>query len=140
MSASCRSFPLSPSCPAVLVAIFASFTLQAGLDRWFSIRTQSIVNSSINVAQAYVLENASYLQGQTASMANDLDRNRALYSLDRTGFTELVTRQARGRGMLGAFLVRPDGSVILQAEIETESRFPRSRRTHWKALSPVSQR
>ncbi len=60
--------------PAVLVAIFALFTLQAGLDRWFSIRTQSIVNSSTNVAQAYVLENASYLQGQTASMANDLDR------------------------------------------------------------------
>jgi two-component system, NtrC family, nitrogen regulation sensor histidine kinase NtrY len=110
--------------PAVLVAIFASFTLQAGLDRWFSIRTQSIVNSSINVAQAYVLENASYLQGQTASMANDLDRNRSLYSLDRTGFIDLMTRQARGRGMLGAFLVRSDGSVIVQAEIETEKPLP----------------
>jgi two-component system nitrogen regulation sensor histidine kinase NtrY len=74
--------------PAVLVAIFASITLDVGLDRWFSIRTQSIVSSSLNVAQAYMLENASYLQGQTASMANYLDRNRQLYSLDRTGFTE----------------------------------------------------
>ena len=64
--------------PAILVAIFASITLDVGLDRWFSIRTQSIVSSSLNVAQAYVLENASYLQGQTVSMANDLDRNRQL--------------------------------------------------------------
>jgi two-component system, NtrC family, nitrogen regulation sensor histidine kinase NtrY len=110
--------------PTVLVAIFASVTLQVGLDRWFSIRTQSIVSSSINVAQAYVLENASYLQGQTASMANDLDRNRSLYSLDRTGFVDLVTRQAKGRGMLGAFIVRPDGSTIVQARIDVEKPLP----------------
>ncbi|CAK7256413.1 Nitrogen regulation protein NtrY [Shinella sp. WSC3-e] len=110
--------------PAVLVAIFASITLDVGLDRWFSIRTQSIVSSSLNVAQAYVLENASYLQGQTASMANDLDRNRQLYSLDRTGFIDLMTRQARGRGMLGAFLLRADGSTILQANIQIENELP----------------
>ncbi|CAN7562444.1 PAS domain-containing sensor histidine kinase [Rhizobium sp. LjRoot98] len=110
--------------PAILVAIFASITLDVGLDRWFSLRTQSIVRSSLDVAQAYMMENASYLQGQTVSMANDLERNRQLYSLDRTGFIELMTRQARGRGMLGAFLVRGDGSPILQANIPTERPLP----------------
>jgi len=110
--------------PAILVAIFASITLDVGLDRWFSLRTQSIVSSSLDVARAYVLENASYLQGQTVSMANDLERNRQLYSLDRTGFIELMTRQALGRGMLGAFLVRADGSAILQANIPTDRPLP----------------
>lgn len=110
--------------PAILVAIFASITLDVGLDRWFSIRTQSIVSSSQNVAQAYVLENASYLQGQTVSMANVLDSKRQLYSLDRSGFVAEMTRQARGRGMLGAFLVRADGSPILQADIPTERPLP----------------
>ncbi|MDR6758230.1 two-component system nitrogen regulation sensor histidine kinase NtrY [Mycoplana sp. BE70] len=110
--------------PAILVALFASITLDVGLDRWFSIRTQSIVSSSLNVAQAYVLENASYLQGQTVSMSNDLERNRQLYSLDRTGFTDLMTRQARGRGMLGAFLVRGDGTLILRANIPTDKPLP----------------
>ena len=38
--------------PAVLVAIFASLTLNVGLDRWFALRTQSIVDSSRNIAQA----------------------------------------------------------------------------------------
>ncbi|MDO1583896.1 sensor histidine kinase NtrY-like [Rhizobium oryzicola] len=110
--------------PAVLVAIFASLTLNVGLDRWFSIRTQSIVQSSLDVAQAYMLENASYLQGQTVSMANDLERNRAMFYLDRTGFVELMTRQARGRGMLGAFLVREDGAAVAQADIKTERPLP----------------
>ncbi|WP_446699199.1 hypothetical protein [Agrobacterium cavarae] len=80
--------------PAVLVAIFASLTLNVGLDRWFALRTQAIVDSSSNIAQAYMLENAGYLQGQTLSMATDLDRNRALFYLDRTGFVDLMTRQA----------------------------------------------
>ncbi|HCL66988.1 MAG TPA: PAS domain-containing sensor histidine kinase [Rhizobium sp.] len=110
--------------PAILVAIFASITLNVGLDRWFSLRTQSIVSSSMNIAQAYMLENASYLQGQTISMANDLERNRALFYLDRTGFVQLMTRQAKGRGMLGAFLVRQDGSAITQAEISTDKPLP----------------
>ena len=67
--------------PAILVAIFASITLNAGLDRWFALRTQSIISSSRNIGQAYMMENASYLQGQTVSMANDLERNRALFNL-----------------------------------------------------------
>ncbi|MGE7369307.1 ATP-binding protein [Neorhizobium sp. NPDC001467] len=110
--------------PAILVAIFASLTLNVGLDRWFSLRTQSIVQSSLDVAKAYMLENASYLQGQTVSMANDLERNRAMFYLDRTGFVDLMSRQAKGRGLLGAFLVRDDGDAIAQAEIKTERPLP----------------
>lgn len=110
--------------PAVLVAIFASLTLNVGLDRWFSIRTQSIVQSGSNVAQAYMLENAAYLQGQTLSMANDVDRNRALLYLDRTGFIDLLTRQARGRGLLGASLVRENGDVVAKANISTGQPLP----------------
>ncbi len=110
--------------PAILVAIVASLTLNVGLDRWFGVRTQQIISSSQNVAQAYLMENASYLQGQTVSMANDLERNRSLFNLDRTGFADLMTRQARGRGLLGAFLVRRDGSAIVQADIKTERPLP----------------
>ncbi|KQQ46691.1 PAS domain-containing sensor histidine kinase [Rhizobium sp. Leaf311] len=110
--------------PAVLVAIFASITLNVGLDRWFALRTQAIVDSSSNIAQAYMLENAGYLQGQTLSMATDLDRNRALFYLDRTGFVELMTRQAKGRGLLGAFLVQEDGDAVVQADIKTERPLP----------------
>lgn len=110
--------------PAILVAIIASLTLNAGLDRWFSARTQEIVSSSINVARAYVKENGSYLQGQTISMANDLDRNRQLFALDRSGFTELLTRQTKGRGLLGAFLINGDGSIILKAELQGDQALP----------------
>jgi len=110
--------------PAILVAVIASLTLNVGLDRWFSVRTREIVSSGMNVGQAYVRENASYLQGQTISMANDLDRNRQLFALDRSGFAELLTRQTKGRGLLGAFLINSDGSIILKSEIDTDKPLP----------------
>jgi two-component system nitrogen regulation sensor histidine kinase NtrY len=117
-------FSIVAIAPAILVAVIASITLNVGLDRWFGQRTQEIVNSSINVARAYVRENASYLQGQTISMANDLDRNRQLYALDPTGFVEMMTRQAKGRGMLGAFIVNKDGVVQIKADIDDNVRLP----------------
>ena len=110
--------------PAILVAIVASITLNVGLDRWFSMRTKSIVEQSLSVAQAYVMENARYLQGQTVTMATELDDARTLYNLDRTGFNNLLSRQARGRGLLGAFLVGKDGHAVMQADIKTQRPLP----------------
>ncbi|TIY05376.1 MAG: PAS domain-containing sensor histidine kinase, partial [Mesorhizobium sp.] len=58
-------FALVAAIPAIMVAIIASITLDIGLDRWFEIRTKTIVNSSLSIADAYVQENARNLQGTT---------------------------------------------------------------------------
>ena len=47
-------FSIVAIAPAILVAVIASITLNAGLDRWFGQQTRQIVNSSISVAQAFV--------------------------------------------------------------------------------------
>lgn len=110
--------------PAILVAVIASLTLNVGLDRWFSVRTKEIVYSAMNVAQAYLNDNASYLLGQTVSMGNDLERNRQLFALDRSGFEQLLTRQTKGRGLLAAFLMNTDGSVIAKSEVDSDKPLP----------------
>jgi two-component system nitrogen regulation sensor histidine kinase NtrY len=100
----------------------ASITLDIGLDRWFEIRTKMIISSSLSIAEAYVQENGRTLQNTTLSMAYTLDEARTLYNLDRTGFRQLITRQAIGRGLAHAALVRSDGSLIAAAD--TRSDFP----------------
>lgn len=104
--------------PAILVAIIASITLDIGLDRWFSLRTKAIVNSSLDVATAYELENAVVLNGLVLSMAHDLDSSRSLYILDRRGFEDLFNRQTRGRGLKGAMLVTAVGRQVLQSDMD----------------------
>lgn len=110
--------------PAIIVAVIASLTLDVGLDRWFSIRTKAIVNSSLSVAEAYELENSRYLNGQVLSMAQDIDSSRSLYFLDRNGFVEFFNRQAIVRELIGAKLVQQDGSLILQTKLGNEEALP----------------
>ncbi len=117
-------FAIVATLPAIFVAIAAGITLDLGLDRWFEERTRSIVDSSISVAQAYVTESGRGLQNTTLNMASLLDRGRRLYSLDRTGFRNLMTRQAQGRGLSQAKLLRRDGTLILQARVSIDRTLP----------------
>jgi two-component system nitrogen regulation sensor histidine kinase NtrY len=107
-----------------MVAIVASITLNVGLDRWFEIRTKTIINSSLSIADAYVQENARNLQGTTLSMAYDLDSARTLYGLDRTGFLDLLNKEAVGRGLAHAALVRSDGSFVMSAQTSADFAMP----------------
>ncbi len=117
-------FGIVAALPAIFVAISAGITLDLGLDRWFEARTRSIVDSSISVAKAYVTESGRGLQNTTLSLATVLDSGRRLYNLDRRGFVNLLTRQARGRGLSQAKLLRRDGTLIMQAAIPTNRSFP----------------
>ncbi len=117
-------FSLVAAIPALIVAIVAAITLDRGLDRWFEIRTRTIVESSLQVAESYLNENAVNLRDATINMAYALDAQRFVFNLDRNGFRQILTQQARGRGMLGASVVRPDGSVIFSADIATDRPLP----------------
>ncbi|MDN2564661.1 PAS domain-containing sensor histidine kinase [Aquibium sp. A9E412] len=117
-------FSLVAAIPAILVAVIAAVTLDLGLDRWFELRTKVIISSSLSIAEAYVQENARNLQGTTLSMAFDLDRARQVYSLDRNGFRNLLTQQAVGRALANAVLMREDGSVIMAAQMPSETSLP----------------
>ena len=117
-------FSLVAAVPAIVVAIVASITLNQGLDRWFEERTRSIVDSSFQIAEAYVAENARNLQGTTISLGFVLDEAEKLYNLDRTGFQNLLTQQAKARGLADATLIRSTGAVELSADIEGDSTLP----------------
>jgi len=117
-------FSLIAAVPAIVVAIVASVTLNLGLDRWFDTNTRDIVSSSQSLTSAYIRETALNLQSTSFSMLQELDAQRTLYSLDRGGFIRYMTLQAGGRGLLGAFLVREGGDVIVKSETGVETRLP----------------
>ncbi len=88
--------------PLVLLAIFASLSLDRGLDRWFSTRTQAIIQDSLNVSRAYVYEHANTLRKAIAAMAADI--NNAAPLLRRKGDVETengATKQPSGKARKG---------------------------------------
>ena len=83
-----------------------------------------MVASSVDVAQAYVRESIRGAQSSTVSMALDLDKAEQLYNLDLVGFENLMTLQARARGMMAVYLLRLDGSVIISKPIYKDQEYP----------------
>ncbi|MBV6657965.1 MAG: PAS domain-containing sensor histidine kinase [Devosiaceae bacterium] len=109
-------FSLIAAVPAVLVAIVATLTLDRGLDRWFSERTQSMVEFSQVVARAYLDEYRQVLNVELTSAASELNRSKALFDFDRDRFEAFMSDLAAIRTIPYMSLVGPDGQEVLRAE------------------------
>jgi len=90
--------------PALIVAIFASVTLNRGLDAWFSERTRSIVNTAVTVAQSYINEQTEVVRADVGFIANDLNQQKEMFDKEHTRFIRRLATMAALRGLSGAFV------------------------------------
>jgi two-component system nitrogen regulation sensor histidine kinase NtrY len=102
--------------PAIILAIFASVSLDRGLDHWFSYRTKSIIQNSITVATAYLREHGQVILADGVSMAEDIDRVVELVRTQPQGFGRFLTAQAAVRSIPLAYLVDGNGELLANAE------------------------
>jgi two-component system, NtrC family, nitrogen regulation sensor histidine kinase NtrY len=109
-------FSVIAAVPAILVAIVASITLDRGLDRWFSSRTQALIANSLTVAEVYFREHAAMIRSDITAMAIDVGRAKPLFDQDRGRFRQFLTAQAAVRGLPNVIMVRSDLSVIERTE------------------------
>jgi two-component system nitrogen regulation sensor histidine kinase NtrY len=101
--------------PAILLAVFASVSLDRGLDHWFSVRTKSIIQNSIDVATAYLQEHGQVIRADTVAMAKDIDEAVDLVKSQPQGFGNFLTAQAAIRALPIAYLIDGDGKVLATA-------------------------
>ena len=115
-------FSFIAALPAILMVIIASVTLNKGLDRWFSARTEAIIDTSRAVAQAYVTEHSRMLGIDLLAIAGEFNRVTPNIDANETAIASYLTNQARLRGLSTVQLIRKDRSVIVQGE--TTSNLP----------------
>jgi two-component system, NtrC family, nitrogen regulation sensor histidine kinase NtrY len=101
--------------PAILLAIFASISLDRGLDHWFSDRTKSIIQNSVDVANAYLQEHGHVIRADTLGMAKDIDEAVSLVQSSPQRFGNFLTAQAAIRALPIAYLVDDQGKVLATA-------------------------
>ena len=90
--------------PAIIVAVFATVTLNRGLDAWFSERTRAIVDSAVNVAESYVRDHAEATRNDLAAIAADLSQQKTLFDTDQVSFVRRAARHAVQRGLPALFV------------------------------------
>ena len=117
-------FALVAAAPTVLVAIFASITLDQGLDRWFSSRTLAIINSSQTVASAYTKEHARVLRNELLGMGAVLNEAEPYFLLAEEQFRAILSRQARIRGIPAAVLVNSAGEELMSSPSRLDQPLP----------------
>ncbi len=110
--------------PAILVAVVATITLNRGLDYWFSTRTQAIVETSVQVADAYLQEHGRTISTDLMSMKPDIERARSLFEEDRPRFQTFFNNLAAFHGLPGVFLVRRDGTEVAAAKANADQVYP----------------
>jgi two-component system, NtrC family, nitrogen regulation sensor histidine kinase NtrY len=101
--------------PAILLAVFASVSLDRGLDHWFSVRTKSIIQNSIDVATAYLQEHGQVIRTDTLGMAKDIDESVDLVRSQPQGFGTFLSAQASIRALPMAYLIDGEGRVLATA-------------------------
>lgn len=101
--------------PAILLAVFASVSLDRGLDHWFSSRTKSIIQNSIDVATAYLQEHGQVIRSDTVGMAKDIDEAVELVRARPQGFGNFLNAQAALRALPAAYLIDGSGKTLATA-------------------------
>jgi two-component system nitrogen regulation sensor histidine kinase NtrY len=116
-------FSLIAAVPAILVAVVASVTLDRGLDRLFSQQTQSLIENSMIVADAYVREHAQIVRADSIATAIELARAKPLFDQNREQFHQFVNAQAGIRGLPVVMMLDKDLNVIDQADVQINQSF-----------------
>ena len=117
-------FSLIAAAPAVLLAVAASFSLDRGLDNWFSTRTQAIVDNSLSIAQAYAEQQATQLRIDTLGVKSELERSPSLMTDDPPRFETFFASLAQEHNLPGIFLVNDQGGLFAQATSSSRKDFP----------------
>jgi two-component system nitrogen regulation sensor histidine kinase NtrY len=98
--------------PAIIVAAFATVTLNRGLDTWLSGQTQSIVDSAEAVADAYIKENLEVARSDAAFIANELNQRAEEFKSDREKVISRIGTYGAVRGLSGLFVMNPTTKEI----------------------------
>ena len=105
--------------PTITVAVFATVSINLGLEAWFSERVQSVVGTSLSAARAYADEQQAALVEDINSLAKGLQNlksNRPFLEDDDLR-NELASLQIElQRGLKEAFILNESGNIELRGE------------------------
>ncbi|MEL6121789.1 MAG: HAMP domain-containing protein, partial [Pseudomonadota bacterium] len=105
--------------PTITVAVFATLSVNMGLEAWFSDRVGRVVDNSVLAAQAYEDEHRRDLEQDARALASLIDAtHRAAVFLDDGELRQILSRGQRGiqRGLREAFVIDGTGAIRARGE------------------------
>jgi two-component system nitrogen regulation sensor histidine kinase NtrY len=92
-------FSLIAAVPTLLVAAFAAFLFQSGVDFWFSANSRSVMEDANNLARGYYEQNQVQVSQQSISMASDIGFYLGNMKLTDPLFSDVYGQQLAARDL-----------------------------------------
>ena len=106
-------FSVIAAVPTVIVAIFASLLIQAGLEFWFSDSARGMLSDTVEIVDGILLDEQDDVSEETIYMAGDLSRKLEEFDPRSAQYKEEVEYQTYVRELNSSAVLRiePDGEV-----------------------------
>ncbi len=102
--------------PAILVAVFATVTLNVGMAAWFSSNVRTALDGSVNISRQYVNEQFARIIIDVGEISDGIQLDRSLR--DNHGNIQLglmfakLKSMTRDRGLAGSYIVDSHGTLL----------------------------
>ena len=122
-------FSLVAAIPTLLVAVFASFLFQSGVEFWFSDQSRGIVENANQLARGYYEENQRDVANETITMAADLRSYLGQAPITSEEFAENYSLQVLYRELGESAIVQrlPNDEIRVAAIIDPDDDLERQR-------------
>ena len=105
-------FSIVAALPAILLAIFASISLDRGLDHLFSTHTKNLVRDSLEVATAYIKEHSEVIRADMVAVATATEKELPKIVRRPKRITKMLQFQSALRALPSLYLINKDGRLI----------------------------
>ena len=111
-----KVFTLIALLPTIIVAIFATVSINFGLEGWFSSNVQKVVQNSMMAAKAYENEQKQYLINDLNYLANVLNTEIKKNRLIEEGYIRNVLSKYQPNSISESFIIDFTGEIRLRGE------------------------
>ena len=111
-----KVFTLIALLPTIIVAIFATVSINFGLEGWFSSNVQKVVQNSMMAAKAYENEQKQYLVNDLNYLANVLNTEISKNRLIEEGYIRNVLSKYQPNSISESFIIDFTGDIRLRGE------------------------
>ncbi len=116
-------FSLVAAIPTLLVAVFASFLFQQGVEFWFSDQSRGLLENANRLAQGYYQQSQEDVKTETEVMVDDVRGYLQQVPITSSDFYDNYAYQAVYRGLSKSAILRlrPDGTTATLAIIDPDA-------------------
>lgn len=111
-----KVFTLIALLPTIIVAIFATISINFGLEGWFSSNVQKVVENSMMAAKAYENEQKQYLINDINYLANILNNKKVKNRFVEEGYIRNILSKFQPKSLSESFILDFAGKIKLRGE------------------------